>query len=220
MWDGLSPLGKQVIAEMNKWGIMVDVSHPSKESMMQAIALSKAPIIASHSAVRALADVSRNMDDEQLMALKKNGGVVQVVAFASYVKADPPGRGCAAAAMAQLREEFGAAGAGRPLGGGGAAAAARRRGGRCRARRCAACRRGGRRGAGGCSVEQPGGGRRARRRGGGGAARRGGRGNAGLDALSAEQRADYDRSSPTSTRSTRRRRARPSRTSSITSTTP
>ena len=74
-WNGLSPLGKKVIAEMNRVGIMIDVSHPSKESMMQAVALSKAPIIASHSAVRVLADVSRNMDDEQLLALKKNGGV-------------------------------------------------------------------------------------------------------------------------------------------------
>ena len=110
MWGGLSPLGKQVIAEMNKWGIMVDVSHPSKGSMMQAVALSKAPIIASHSAIRALADVSRNLDDEQLIAIKQNGGVVQVVAFASYVKADPPGRAAArAAAMAQLREQFGIA---------------------------------------------------------------------------------------------------------------
>ena len=80
-WNGLSPLGKKVIAEMNRVGIMIDVSHPSKESMMQAVALSKAPIIASHSAVRALADVSRNMDDEQLLALKKNGGVIQIVAF-------------------------------------------------------------------------------------------------------------------------------------------
>ena len=84
---------------MNRWGIMVDVSHPSKGSMMQAVALSKAPIIASHSGVRALADHSRNMDDEQLMAIKQNGGVVQTVAFARYVKADPPRtRGCAAAA--------------------------------------------------------------------------------------------------------------------------
>ena len=53
---------------------------------MQAMALSKAPVIASHSAARALADHSRNMDDEQLEALKKNGGVIQTVAFASYVK--------------------------------------------------------------------------------------------------------------------------------------
>ena len=76
MWGGLSPLGRQVIQEMNKWGIRVDVSHPSKGSMMQAVGLSKAPIIASHSAVRTLANHSRNLDDEQLMAIKTNGGVV------------------------------------------------------------------------------------------------------------------------------------------------
>src|SRR6185436_4006145 len=89
-WNGLSPLGKQVIEEMNRVGIMIDVSHPSKASMMQAVELSKAPIIASHSAIRALADVSRNMDDEQLLALKKNGGVIQMVAFDGYVKRRPP----------------------------------------------------------------------------------------------------------------------------------
>ena len=64
--NGLSELGRQVIIEMNKWGIMVDVSHPSKQANLQAIALSRAPVIASHSAARALADHSRNMDDEQL----------------------------------------------------------------------------------------------------------------------------------------------------------
>ena len=58
--NGLSDLGKQVIAEMNRVGIMVDVSHPSKQSIMQAIALSKAPVIASHSAARALCNHSRN----------------------------------------------------------------------------------------------------------------------------------------------------------------
>lgn len=87
--NGISPLGRQVIAEANRLGIMIDVSHPSKASMMQAAALSKAPIIASHSAVRALADHRRNMDDEQLRALAKTGGVVQVVAFAGYVKINP-----------------------------------------------------------------------------------------------------------------------------------
>src|SRR5262245_8027028 len=89
-YNGLSDLGRQAIGELNRLGIMVDVSHPSKQSMMQAVALSKAPIIASHSGVRALADHSRNMDDEQLLALKKNGGVIQVVAFASYVKIQKP----------------------------------------------------------------------------------------------------------------------------------
>ncbi|MEO7272222.1 MAG: membrane dipeptidase, partial [Vicinamibacterales bacterium] len=112
-WNGLSPLGKTVIVEMNKVGIMIDVSHPSKESMMQAVALSKAPIIASHSGVRALADVSRNMDDEQLLALKKNGGVIQVVAFNSYVKTDSPAR---KQALDALAKEFGLP-PGTPLGG-------------------------------------------------------------------------------------------------------
>ena len=88
--NGLSALGKQVIAELNRVGIMVDVSHPSKQANLQAIALSKAPVIASHSGARALCDHSRNMDDEQLLALKKNGGVVQTVAFAAYVKTPPP----------------------------------------------------------------------------------------------------------------------------------
>jgi len=83
--NGLSELGKKAIAEMNKWGIMVDLSHPSKQSDLQAIALSKAPVIASHSGARALCDHSRNLDDEQLEAIRKNGGVVQAVAFRSYV---------------------------------------------------------------------------------------------------------------------------------------
>ena len=86
--NGLSEFGKEVIAEMNKYGIMVDLSHPSKEANMQAMRLSKAPVIASHSSARALNDVSRNMDDEQLMMLKENGGVIQTVAFRSYVNSE------------------------------------------------------------------------------------------------------------------------------------
>jgi membrane dipeptidase len=118
-WGGLSPLGRQVLQEMNKWGIMVDVSHPSKGSMMQAIGLSKAPVIASHSSVRKLANHSRNMDDEMLMAMKTNGGVVQMVALSGYVKADPAERG---PAIAALRQEFALPGGrGGPGGGRGAA---------------------------------------------------------------------------------------------------
>ncbi len=86
--NGLSDLGKEVIAEMNKVGIMIDVSHPSKESMRQMIALTKTPIIASHSSARALCDHSRNLDDEQLQWLKENGGVVQTVAFTSYLNTE------------------------------------------------------------------------------------------------------------------------------------
>jgi membrane dipeptidase len=114
--NGLSPLGRQVIAEMNRLGMMIDVSHPSKGSMMEAVKLSKAPIIASHSSVRALANVSRNMDDEQLLALKKNGGVIQMVGFASYVKVDPPER---TAALTKLREDLGITAGGRGAGVGG-----------------------------------------------------------------------------------------------------
>lgn len=121
--NGLSELGQQAIAEMNKWGIMVDLSHPSKAANLQAIALSKAPVIASHSAARALADHSRNMDDEQLLALKKNGGVIQTVAFASYVKVNKPDSPERTAAILALRKTVGLSapggGPGGPGGGGG-----------------------------------------------------------------------------------------------------
>ncbi|MDX1326313.1 MAG: membrane dipeptidase, partial [Arenibacter sp.] len=83
--NGLSELGKQAVAEMNRLGIMIDVSHPSAEAMKQMIALSKAPLIASHSSARALCDHSRNLDDEQLLMIKENGGVVQTVAFSAYL---------------------------------------------------------------------------------------------------------------------------------------
>jgi membrane dipeptidase len=117
--NGLSELGRQAIAEMNRFGLMVDISHPSKQANLQAIALSKAPVIASHSAARALANHSRNLDDEQLQALKKNGGVVQTVAFDSYVKIKPPDSAERAAALAKAR-------AGMPAGGPGAMTDAQR----------------------------------------------------------------------------------------------
>jgi membrane dipeptidase len=117
--NGLSPLGKEAVAEMNRLGIMIDISHPSKESMMQTLALTKAPIMASHSAVRALCNVSRNLDDEQLLALKKNGGVVQLVAFSGYVKQAPPPSAERQQALAALRTEFGLPAAGGPGGAGG-----------------------------------------------------------------------------------------------------
>ncbi len=88
MHNGLSELGKQAIVEANKWGLMIDVSHPSKEANKQSIALSKAPVIASHSSARSLADHSRNLDDEELALIKANGGVVQAVAFRGYVSVE------------------------------------------------------------------------------------------------------------------------------------
>lgn len=83
--QGLSPLGKEVIKEMNRLGMMIDISHPSKEAIRQTIELSKAPVIASHSSARGLWDHSRNLDDEQLEWVKNNGGVIQTVAFNSYL---------------------------------------------------------------------------------------------------------------------------------------
>ena len=83
--NGLSELGEEAVKEMNRVGIMIDISHPSREAVMQMLALSKAPIIASHSSARALCDHSRNLDDGQLRALKENGGVVQAVALDGYV---------------------------------------------------------------------------------------------------------------------------------------
>ncbi len=101
---GVSAFGEEVIAEMNRLGIMVDISHTSKKTMLDAVRLSRAPVIASHSAARALADVSRNLDDEQLLALRENGGVMQTVALGSFVKVDPPEK---TEALRALREEMG-----------------------------------------------------------------------------------------------------------------
>lgn len=86
--NGLSKLGIEVIREMNRLGIMIDISHPSKEAIRQMIRLSKAPVIASHSSARSLCDHSRNLDDEQLAWIKNNGGVVQTVAFKSYLNSE------------------------------------------------------------------------------------------------------------------------------------
>jgi len=99
---GLSDLGRRAVLELNRVGIMVDVSHTSKATMMQAVELSRAPCIASHSSARAVYDHGRNLDDEQLRALAAKGGVVQCVAFASYVK----GADERSAAIQVLREEL------------------------------------------------------------------------------------------------------------------
>ena len=87
---GISEFGADVIAEMNRLGFMVDVSHISKAAALDAMRLSRAPVIASHSSAYALAAHPRNLDDETLLALRENGGVMQAVAFAGYVKVQPP----------------------------------------------------------------------------------------------------------------------------------
>jgi membrane dipeptidase len=101
--NGLSAFGRSVVAEMNRVGMMVDVSHVSKQCMLQATAMSTSPVIASHSSTTAVANVPRNFDDEMLVAIAKNGGVMQTVAFASYVKTFPAERD---SAVARLRAEF------------------------------------------------------------------------------------------------------------------
>lgn len=83
--DGISEFGERVISEMNRVGMMVDVSHISKAAMLDAVRLSQAPVIASHSSMAGVHAHARNMDDEQLLALRDNGGVVQTVAFGPYV---------------------------------------------------------------------------------------------------------------------------------------
>jgi membrane dipeptidase len=107
--NGLSEFGKKVVAEMNRLGIMVDVSHIGEKSFWDVIATSKAPVIASHSGCKAIASSDRNLDDAQLKALARNGGVIQTVALASYLKDDPPER---AEAIRKLREELGFGGRG------------------------------------------------------------------------------------------------------------
>ena len=86
--NGLSEMGREAVAEMNRLGIMIDISHPSKASILQTLELTRAPVMASHSSARALSDVSRNLDDETLHAIAENGGVVQAVALGTFVNTD------------------------------------------------------------------------------------------------------------------------------------
>jgi membrane dipeptidase len=103
-WNGLSPLGKDLVKALNDNGIMVDVSHTGKETMMQAADLSRTPIIASHSGVKAIADSARNLDDEQLRKIRDVNGVAQMVALGAYVKLPTPEQ---QAARDALDAEFG-----------------------------------------------------------------------------------------------------------------
>lgn len=89
---GLSAYGYEVVEELNRLGILVDVSHVSKQTMLDATRHSRAPIIASHSSVNGIYVHLRNLDDEQLLAIRDNGGVVQIVAFDTYLN---EGRGTA-----------------------------------------------------------------------------------------------------------------------------
>ncbi len=83
--DGLTPFGKQVVLEMNRLGMMVDISHVADDTFWAAIKTSKAPVIASHSSARALNDAPRNLTDDMLRAVAKNGGVVQVCYYSGFI---------------------------------------------------------------------------------------------------------------------------------------
>jgi membrane dipeptidase len=102
--NGLSPLGKQVVERLNQLGIMADISHASMKTAMDMLAVSKAPVIASHSSVKGVYDHPRNLSDEVLDAMKRNGGVVQIVAFDPYLRAVPKEK---TQAIAALRKTMG-----------------------------------------------------------------------------------------------------------------
>jgi len=87
-WNGLSPFGKQAIAEMNRQGVMIDVSHASEKTFWDVIELSTQPIIASHSSVQALCYHDRNLTDRQMQAIAKNGGVVQICLVDLFINKD------------------------------------------------------------------------------------------------------------------------------------
>jgi membrane dipeptidase len=86
--NGLTDFGKQVVLEMNRLGMMVDISHVADKTFLDAIAVSNAPVIASHSSARALTNHARNMTDDMLRAMAKNGGVVQVNFFNAFIDED------------------------------------------------------------------------------------------------------------------------------------
>lgn len=101
--EGLSDLGKSLVDQLNQLGVMVDISHTSPSTTIQTAEYSAAPIIASHSGVRALYDHPRNMLDEEIIAVAEGGGVIQTVAFDGYMRELPEEN---QEAVAQIREEL------------------------------------------------------------------------------------------------------------------
>jgi len=85
-YGGLSEFGREVVREMNRLGMMIDVSHVSRETFYDIVEISGAPVIASHSGCWSVCDVPRNLDDDQLNALKQNGGTIQIVGYGGYLK--------------------------------------------------------------------------------------------------------------------------------------
>jgi membrane dipeptidase len=104
--DGLSEFGAQVVREMNRLGMMIDVSHISDKAFYDVLDISRAPVIASHSCARALCDHPRNLDDAMLRALAERGGVIQICVLDAYVKPSRP-HPERADAIRRLRQEYG-----------------------------------------------------------------------------------------------------------------
>jgi len=104
--NGLSPFGAEVVKEMNRLGMMVDVSHISDRSFYDVLKVSKAPVIASHSSCKALCENPRNIDDKMLIALKGNGGVIQICILSNYLKTPEPNPELEAK-FAEIRQKYG-----------------------------------------------------------------------------------------------------------------
>jgi membrane dipeptidase len=100
--NGLSPFGKEVVLEMNRLGMMVDIAHVSDKTFWDALATSKAPIFSSHSSCRALSDVPRNMTDEMIKALGQKGGVIQINFSCGFLKKGAGADGAPRAALADV----------------------------------------------------------------------------------------------------------------------
>lgn len=106
LWGGLSPLGRRLVPRLNDLGIIIDVSQLSTAALEQVVALTRAPVVASHSAVRAIDDNPRNLTDSEIRSIAAGGGVIGVVAFSAYLRPPPPSH---AADVARLRQKYGAA---------------------------------------------------------------------------------------------------------------
>ena len=104
--DGLSSFGQEVVKEMNRIGMMIDVSHISDKAFYDVLDLSNVPVIASHSSCRALCETPRNLSDDMLLALKQNGGVIQICILSEYIKTPDPNPELEAA-LGALKEKYG-----------------------------------------------------------------------------------------------------------------